>query len=107
MGWKLSRAVRRARREIEAIARQYCAAARADSFRGATPKHLAFRIAVSTDNERDHLRGQRNLYQQFCEALAHAGYPSDAIPSVRFRIESQETVDRDYGGSWHEEREMP
>jgi hypothetical protein len=75
--------------------------------RGATPWHLSFRVATTTDKERDRMRGEPNLYQQFCNALIQAGYPSDVIPSVHFRIESQETVDRDYGGSWQEENEMP
>jgi len=99
--------VRRARREIEAIACQYCAAAKADSFRGATPKHFSFRIAVPTDRERDQMRGEPQLYQQLSGALLRVGYPADAVPLVHFRIESQETVDRDYGGSWVEESGMP
>ena len=39
--------------------------------------------------------------------ILRVGYPADAVPFVHFRIESQETVDRDYGGSWVEESEMP
>ena len=100
-------AVRRARREIEAIARHHCPNAQVSSRKGATLKHLSFRVAVNTDKERDCMRAEPNLYHQFCEALIRAGYPSEAAPGVRFRIESQETVDRDYGGSWQEESEMP
>ena len=100
-------AVRRAKREIEAIARHHCPNAEVSSRRGATAKHLSFRIAVNTDKERDCMRAEPNLYQQFCNALVRVGYPSEAAPGVRFRIESQETVDRDYGGSWREESEMP
>jgi hypothetical protein len=99
--------VRRARLEIEAIARQYCPTAKADSFRCATPKHFSFRIAVRTDRERDHMNGEPRLFQQLTGALLRVGYPADAFPFVHFRIESQETVDRDYGGSWIEESEMP
>jgi hypothetical protein len=105
--WKLWLAVRRARREIERIARHHCPTAKAFSRQGATPRHLSFRIVTTTDKERDRMRAEPNLHQQFCNALVHAGYPSDAVPSVHFRIESQETVDRDYGGSWQEEGEMP
>ena len=53
------------------------------------------------------MRAEPNLYQQLCNALVKVGYPSDAAAGVRFRVESQETVDRDYGGSWQEESEMP
>ena len=98
--------VGRARRETEAIARQYCATAKADSFRAATPKQISFRIAVPTDRERDHMRGESQLYRQLSGALLRVGYPPDAVPFVHF-LESQETVDRDYGGSWVEEGEMP
>ena len=100
-------AVRRARREIQAIARRHCPNAEVSSRRGATLKHLSFRIAVNTDKERDCMRAEPNLYQQFCDALILVGYPTEATPHVHFRIESQETVDRDYGGSWQEESEMP
>jgi hypothetical protein len=99
--------LRRARHEIQAVARQYCVTAKADSFRGATSKHFSFRIAVPTDRERDQMRGEPHLYQQLSGALLRVGYPADAVPFVHFRIESQETVDRDYGGSWVEESEMP
>ena len=98
--------VGRARREIQAVARQYCATARADSFRGATPKQFSFRIVFPTDRERDHLRREPQLYQQLSGALLRVGYPADAVPFVHFRIESQETVDQDYGGNWVEESEM-
>jgi hypothetical protein len=100
-------AARRARHEIEAMARHYCASAKVSYRRGAIPWHLSFLIATSTDKERDALRSEPNLYQQFCDGLDHAGFPADAIPSVGFRIESQETVERDYGGNWQEESEMP
>jgi hypothetical protein len=96
-----------ATREIQAIARRRCPNAEVSSRRGATLKHLSFRIAVNADKERDCMRGEPNLYQQFCDALIRVGYPSEAAPHVHFRIESQETVDRDYGGSWQEESEMP
>jgi hypothetical protein len=105
--WKLRLAVRRARHEIEGISRHYCPTAQVSSRRGATPSHLSFRIAVGTDKERDRMRGEPNLYQQLCSALVRVGYPPEAVSAVHFRIESQETVDRDYGGSWQEESEMP
>jgi hypothetical protein len=95
--WKLWLAVHRARREIERIARLRCPTARVLSRQGTTPRHLSFRIATKTDKDRDRLRAEPNLHQQFCNALVHSAYPADAVTRVRFRIESQETVDRDYG----------
>jgi hypothetical protein len=100
-------AVRQAVREIEVVARRYCPTATVTSRQGATPDHLSFRIAVYTDRQRDQLRKEPMLYQQLHDALVRVGYPPDSVPSVHFRIESQETVDREYGGSWHEESEMP
>jgi hypothetical protein len=53
------------------------------------------------------LRREPQLYQQLSGALLRVGYPADAVPFAHFRIESQETVDQDYGGNWVEESEMP
>jgi hypothetical protein len=84
--------VKRARLELEQIARRYCTTAKVDSFSGATAKHFApfgsrfLRIAI------DQMRKEPQLYEQLCGALLCAGYPEDAIPFVHFRIESQETV---------------
>jgi hypothetical protein len=63
-------------------------------------------LPLRPTTERDRMRAEPNLHQQLCNALVQAGYPSDAVPNVHFRFESQETVDRDYGGSWQEEGEM-
>lgn len=107
---KLWSPIRRATRQILEIARQHCTDARVFRKQGATkidPRHLAFWIATATDNERDLLRHDPNLIQQFREVLVRVGYPPRAVPLVYFTIESQETVDRDYGGSWHELMEMP
>lgn len=106
-GWKLRLTLRRTRQELQAIARLHCPSAKVFSREGATPAHVSLCIATSTDEERDRMRREPDLYQQFRNTLVRVGYPSDAIPAVKFRIESQETVDRDYGGSWWEESEKP
>jgi len=80
------------------------------SQQGATridPRHLAIWITTKTDTERDRLRSDQTLHQQLCDSMLLVGYSSDAVPLVHFVIESQETVDRDYGGSWREAAEMP
>jgi hypothetical protein len=92
------------------VARQRVSNAGTFSLRSAraTEPHLVdFWITTSTDKERDVLRQAPETYQQFCNALRMAGYPQDGVSRVHFRIESQETVDRDYGGSWREAAEMP
>jgi len=49
----------------------------------------------------------RDIHKEFRDALVKAGYPAETHPVVHFGIQSQETVDRDYGGSWYEASEMP
>jgi hypothetical protein len=108
--WKLWPAIRRARREIGKIARQRVSNAEVFRSQGATainPGHLSFGIRVRTDLARDSLSADPEIHKLFRDALAKAGYPTDTIPVVRFGIQSQETVDRDYGGSWREAGQMP
>lgn len=108
--WRLWPAIRRARHEIGLIARQRIPHAEVYSSQGATaisPGYLSFCIRTNTDKERDILREDLTIHQQFRDALVRAGYPEATNPVVHFGIESQETVDRDYGGSWHEAMSMP
>ena len=108
--WKLLLVIRRARREIRRVAQQRVPNAGTFSIQGATainPSYVDFWITTATDKERDLLARDAEIYNQFCEALLKAGYPQDAASRVHFRIQSQETVDREYGGSWREAAEMP
>jgi hypothetical protein len=92
----------RAKRKIKKIVRGHCPNAKVFHF-GATnvnPRYLAIWIALKTDAERDLLQPDSHLQQQFRDALVEAGYPSSAVPSIVFTFESQETVDRDFKGSW-------
>ena len=101
--WKLWPTIRRARREVKKLARQRCPNAKVFSF-GAThidPRHLAIWITTNTDEQRDRLRQDSVLHQQLRDALLQAGYPPAAVPLVGFAFESQETVDRDFGGNWY------
>ncbi len=52
--------------------------------------------------QRDRFVSEPNLDQQFRAALYAAGYSSDVVPTARFRVESRETLDRNYGGNWWE-----
>ena len=90
----------RIERDILALARSRCAGARVLSF-GATHsdlKHLAIWISTPTDADRDALRGDPTFIAALYDALRKASYPT--IEIAGFAFESQETVDRDYGGNW-------
>jgi hypothetical protein len=94
--------IRRAKRAIREIAGRYCPIARVFSF-GATnisPRFLAIYVTTWTDEERDLLRSQPDLKDEFRQALFAAGYPAWAVPHVGLAFESQETVN-DFGGSWY------
>jgi hypothetical protein len=105
--WKLWLASRRAKAAIEAITRRYCPSAKAFRWRGSRLGQPLFCVEVVTDEQRDRIVEESSLYQQFQDALNAAGYPASVVPSIHFRIESRETLDRKYGGSWWEAMEMP
>jgi hypothetical protein len=108
--WRLWRTIRRAKCEVRQIARQRIPSADAFTRQGATainPRYISFWITTATDKERDLLRQDEAIYRKFRDALERVGYPRDAVSLVRFVIQSQETVDREYGGRWSEATEMP
>lgn len=105
--WKFWLASRKAQAGIEAIARCYCPAAKAFRWTGSRFGRPSFCVEVATDQQRDRVVHEPTLYQQFRDALYSAGYPSNVVPSIRFRVESRENLDRSYGGSWSEAMEMP
>jgi hypothetical protein len=107
--WRLWPAIWRAKRNIKAVARKRVATAEVVSHQGATkisPGNLSFCIRTRTDRERDILCQDPDIHKEFRNALVKAGYPAETHPVVHFGIQSQETVDRDYGGSWYAS-EMP
>jgi len=57
-------------------------------------------VTTATDLERDELAGDAALLTTFHALLAEVGYPREAIAGVGLASESQETVNRDYGGDW-------
>jgi hypothetical protein len=105
--WKFWLASRRAKGRIEVIARRYCPTAKAFRWSGSRFGRPSFCVEVSTDQQRDRVVQEPTLYQQFRDALYDSGYPSDVVPSIHFRVESRETLDRKYGGRWSEAMEMP
>lgn len=110
MNLSLGRTISRAVDQITEIARRRSLDTEVFVRRGAikiAPQHLAFWIATKTDDERDRLRSDPDLLPELHKALIDAGYPSESVRLVHFLVESQETVDREYGGSWSEAMEMP
>jgi hypothetical protein len=92
------------------VARQRVPNAGTFSLQGATaidPGNVDFWITTATDKERDLLCQDPDIYKEFGNAILRAGFPQDAVSRVHFRIQSQETVDREYGGRWREATEMP
>ena len=98
--------IRRAKREIAKLVKARLPTIRIFSRPGASLidlERVDFVIATDTDDEAQALREDYpNLYSQLCETMIRVGYPSAAVPLLRFPVESQQTVDREFGGSWHE-----
>lgn len=65
------------------------------------PKHLVFWICVKSDNDKKTLQLNEPLKQELRNTLVEFDYPEKAIPFVHIGFESQETVDRESNGSWH------
>jgi hypothetical protein len=105
--WKFWLASRRAKTRIEVIARRYCPTAKVFRWRGSRFGQPSFCVEVATDQQRDRVVHEPTLYQQFRDAVSAAGYPSNVVPRIHFRVESRETIDHKYGGSWSEVMEMP
>ena len=109
VGWENWAKVVRARRAVRGLVRERVREARVRSF-GATHlsnKLLCLGIDVPTDAERDQLRSDTGFLEEARQQLRKIGYPEHAIPFVEFSVESQETVDRDFDGSWTRARKQP
>lgn len=102
IGWNLYPSIFRSRLAIRRILKTHGEKFRVSSF-GATridPRYLCVCIDVNTDSQRDALRENSELLGRFRASILAAGYPAESVPLVSFSIESQETVDRDWGGNW-------
>ncbi|HPR65336.1 MAG TPA: hypothetical protein PK014_14095 [Thermoanaerobaculia bacterium] len=64
------------------------------------PGHLVYWICVETDTERDRLANHRELNQNLRRLLTEYGYPVEGRDGASIGFESQETVDREFGGNW-------
>jgi hypothetical protein len=106
VGWDLYPSIFRSRRGIRRILKMRGEKLRVSSF-GAThidPRYLCVCIDVDTDAERDAMRDDNELIEDFRDAILAAGYPVESVPLVSFSIESQQTVDRDWSGNWFHAR---
>lgn len=65
------------------------------------PGSLAFWVRTPTDAERDALLGDPAVFEALRSLLRDAGYPEESLGRVGFTAQSDETVDRDYGGNWY------
>jgi hypothetical protein len=65
------------------------------------PGNLTICIGVATDAERQEIidSGIDPLVRAW---LVDEGYPQDAIKHIGVSVDSQETVDRDWNGDWHQ-----
>lgn len=64
------------------------------------PKHIFISIEVQTDAERDVLSNDRAFMAGLRQSLVDVNYPIEGREGAHFGIASQETVDRDFQGSW-------
>jgi hypothetical protein len=101
-------ALRRARKEFNKIIREHFPTAKVFCFGGAAlyvgnSRQPDVWITTLTDEERDELQRNTTLLNQFRAVLVRVGYPDDA-PAVQFVFESQQTVEREFVGSWSRRR---
>lgn len=98
--------IRRAEREIVRLLSRSVPNVRVISTPGASLiniERMSYVIATDTDRQAESLRQDYpSLYSLLCEAMTRVGYPEEAIAKLTFPIESQETVDREFGGSWQQ-----
>lgn len=65
-------------------------------------RQLVILLMLRTDRHRDALLLDSTFRERFQQALVYADYPPTAIAHVKYLAQSQETVDRDFGGDWFE-----
>lgn len=66
------------------------------------PKHLVFWICVLSDEMKLRLASNAELNSELHNLLIVHDYPHQSREFVTISFESQETVDRESGGSWYD-----
>ena len=64
------------------------------------PKHMVFVVGVPTDEEKEQLKSDQKIKDEFKSLLETYNWPIGARDHVAFDIESQETIDRESNGNW-------
>jgi hypothetical protein len=91
------------KREVKQLARQRGVELTRIWWLGAilrSPAYLSLWISTEKDWERDQLDRDRSFAADINAALLRYGYPSEAVQYVGVVVESQQTVDREFAGSW-------
>lgn len=68
---------------------------------GINPRHVGIWFITILDAERDAILAEGQLTRLIQASLREVDYPAEAIPHICGTVESQETVDRVYGGRWY------
>jgi hypothetical protein len=98
-----SRQLSRAKREFLNVIRKRIPSAKMFIV-GGTNAHPVVWTTTPSDIERDQLREDESLRDRFRTLLLQAEYAAGDIPLVQFVYESQETVDREFKGSWNQRK---
>jgi hypothetical protein len=70
-------------------------------FVAAFPQHeFAVWLCTQSDRDRDALGSPDPMLDAVRASVVEAGFTPDHVTDLRTVAQSQETVDRDYGGSW-------
>jgi hypothetical protein len=64
------------------------------------PRDIAFWLVTATDAERDRLRAEGDFRREIGMAMGLSGFDPDDFGEIMTSFQSQETVDRDFEGSW-------
>ena len=86
--------------DMRALARRYVAdcAVTALALEETRPWFL---VKTKTDEERDLLTGNEALLTEFKAVFLARECPDEIVQRLTFTFQSEETLDRDYAGSWH------
>jgi hypothetical protein len=100
---KLSRQLSQAKRELLNVVRKRIPSAKMFIVSSANA-HPVLWTTTAIDLERDQLREDESLRDRFRALLLQVEYAAGDVPLVQFVYESQETVDREFRGSWNQRK---
>lgn len=68
---------------------------------GINPRHVGIWFMTNLDAARDAILAEGKLTRLIQASFRKVNYPAEAVLHISRTVESQETVDRVYGGRWH------